>query len=486
MSNRKIATRPAGDVIEDHLKTREEWNKLKIEVLKLKCNQYALIANGKKTTLTKRLFDHFQERREVRNNEAPINIEHETNEMATASSNEEPNLVLLEIRALRSEVAAMKEKQRMQELQQKNSCRTDDSEHRISTIPNTERDGTNGSELVRGFHVPAFIEDSGMSMLTGSNQAKNPNVNINMVEDGTCNSRTINNTAATGRLIVDSNNYVSSQENPFIPPPIKIIMLKKIEKGDYVDLEDLLPSHPASKNNERQFDIDFENEAIRLKPKEKKSITNMTQWMAAWNNYVQALLHFKPALFYKLFTYQKNLCRAALKYKFEACYGYDKDFRLLIASQISLSPQQRSAKWEEIHAELASMYFQPDALLPSCYHCRVVGHYASSCPLKLARSNNVEGRSVNTMVRDTGEQFRNAPQLLHNNTQLPRYGQWSSSTITNKTQGGKSNIRSCNRFNKGQFCAKPPCSYTHVCNRCNQAGHAGIQCNNVTNTNFNP
>ena len=335
MSNRKITNRPAGDVIEDHLKTRDDWNKLKIEVLKLKCNQYAVIANGKKTTLAKRLFDHFHKQTEL-NNEVVINVNpHEVNE-AARSNEESSNVVLCEIRALRSEVAAMKEKQK--ELQQ-NSRRTEN----LSGPMNTEYSHPDESEVVRGFRVPPFIEELNSD---GNRQRVNNNTEDRVNE----NTTTAN---ATGRDDINYNN--SYQENPFILPPIKIILLKKIEKGEFIDLEDLLPSHPSS-NNERQFDIDFDTEAIRIKPKQKKGITNLPQWMAAWNNYMQALLHFQPALFCKLFMYQKNLCIAALKYKFEACYGYDKDFRLLMASQISLNPQQKSAKWEEKHTELASMY----------------------------------------------------------------------------------------------------------------------------------
>ena len=251
----------------------------------------------------------------------------------------------------------MKEKQR--DLQQ-NSRRTE----QFSGHTNTENNRLLESEVVRGFRVPSFINE-GMLDSDCNRQLERDNNNTDLM-----GNRAKENTAtavnATGREDINYNN--NYQENPFILPPIKITLLKKIEKGDFIDLEDLLPGHPSSRNNERQLDIDFDTEAISIKPKKKKGIENLTQWMAAWNNYMQAILHFQPALYCKLFMYQKNLCMAALKYKFDACYGYDKDFRLLIASQISLNPQQKSAKWEEKHSELASMYFQLQGCGPLCFH----------------------------------------------------------------------------------------------------------------------
>ena len=43
------------------------------------------------------------------------------------------------------------------------------------------------------------------------------------------------------------NNYVSEiPVNPFIPPPIKEVTLRKIEKRQYVDLNELVPSRRES------------------------------------------------------------------------------------------------------------------------------------------------------------------------------------------------------------------------------------------------
>ena len=44
---------------EDPEKSMEEWGHNTAELLRLKCNQYGLIAVGKKTVLQKRIYKHF-------------------------------------------------------------------------------------------------------------------------------------------------------------------------------------------------------------------------------------------------------------------------------------------------------------------------------------------------------------------------------------------------------------------------------------------
>ena len=79
--------------------------------------------------------------------------------------------------------------------------------------------------------------------------------------------------------------------------PTKISILKKNEKLEFVDFEDLLPSLPSAARfgNEHCFDLDVETSALRLKPKERRqSVHNLASWMLAWNHYVHATLHFWP------------------------------------------------------------------------------------------------------------------------------------------------------------------------------------------------
>ena len=46
--------------VADHEKSCEDWSKLKMEVLKLKCNQYGLVSTRKKPEVQQRLMAHFR------------------------------------------------------------------------------------------------------------------------------------------------------------------------------------------------------------------------------------------------------------------------------------------------------------------------------------------------------------------------------------------------------------------------------------------
>ena len=45
--------------VADQAKSCDDWGKLKMEVLKLKCNQYGLVSTGKKFEVQQRLTAHF-------------------------------------------------------------------------------------------------------------------------------------------------------------------------------------------------------------------------------------------------------------------------------------------------------------------------------------------------------------------------------------------------------------------------------------------
>ena len=93
-----------------------------MEILKLKCLEYHLVSNGKKEILQKRLVDYFTN--SSSNNEANNNAESADENLGSRNNsnteiintnnttdNEIENLTLLELRALRSEMSAVKERQ---------------------------------------------------------------------------------------------------------------------------------------------------------------------------------------------------------------------------------------------------------------------------------------------------------------------------------------------------------------------------------------
>ena len=215
------------------------------------------------------------------------------------------------------------------------------SSHVRDRSPVDRLDVDNPDQPQHGYQLPPFAIQSGSGAIP-DNSGKHFNT---IAENNISLSNTI------------SNNQSAVTLNPFIPPPIKSSLLKKIEKKEYIDFEELLPSSHSYVNNElinnTVIDVDLETKALKLRPHEKKEkIANLRTWMCAWNTFMQAYLHFKPDNFYLLFSYQKHFCRLASKYKFEACYMYDKDVRMLLASQASLPPSQRTVAWDNINQEV--------------------------------------------------------------------------------------------------------------------------------------
>ena len=154
------------------------------------------------------------------------------------------------------------------------------------------------------------------------------------------------------------------------------------------------------------------------------------------------------------------------------CYRYDKDFRLLVASQSSPSPEKRTAKWECTHRELRNMHLQQDILLP-CFHCRKTGHFAPNCSLKSTGGDKA---------------FRNVASNQPINSRSPIQAGQTMETARFGTSRLPMSCRStttCNRFKKGNFSAKPPCQYPHMCNKCNQ-GHPEVQCSSTSSSFFLP
>ena len=83
--------------VADHEKSCEDWSKLKMEVLKLKCNQYGLVSTGKKAEVQQRLMAHF---RTNHDNDDNVSIITAIGDVSTHVRVEEDNCILEELRAL--------------------------------------------------------------------------------------------------------------------------------------------------------------------------------------------------------------------------------------------------------------------------------------------------------------------------------------------------------------------------------------------------
>ena len=279
----------------------------------------------------------------------------------------------------------------------------------------------------------------------------------------------------------------NSNNNPFVLPPMKTNIMKKLQQSEFIDFEDLLPpniitnytTNTTTTQDNVGVQINMDNSdtfKIKTVMQNKQKIHDFKTWMSAWNTFYQASLHVNIRNHF--------ITEFSWKFKFNYVLAYDRAHRLQIASQVNMHKNQQTILWVKQNDELFNMYLQ-DNYLPQCYHCLSVGHYAMICPKKqkINAYPNTSNQTDPHMQKIQTNKFR-GHQVQTNfrgqqDTQLPttRAAQFNGLSNTNNT---------CFRFNRSQPCDKPPCRFAHKCSKCLLPGHPSIQCATTTNTTFRP
>ena len=282
--------------------------------------------------------------------------------------------------------------------------------------------------------------------------------------------------------------------NPFLPPSIKVSLLRKIYREEYVDFEELLPTnHVASAmaRHESVISIDRKSQTLRFdKDKIKKEkVDSLGKWMMAWNLYMQAYLHYHPNNYFKLFSYQKLFCQLANKYRFDACANYDMYFRRSMANQQMLDANERSVFWCRISEEYRAMYLM-DFPLPTCFDCKGRGHYAKNCPHK-GQTDNVSHSSAVVAYPTTAPSSSFRRQRSHNNQQQQQQQHQTTNVQATQQQAAQrstvsAQVKPCFRFNGTGQCNKPPCQFLHICSICFKDNHAAKDCYTQSSSTFRP
>ena len=329
--------------------------------------------------------------------------------------------------------------------------------------------------------LPAVISDTIMNYPTITNTASSNSIHK-------CPTTTIDLQGDRGNVIHNHTEEVPVYGIRFFHLPLKTISYTKLKRGSSLSLMILCqPCQSVSKivrpASTPHTYVDTVSNALQLRQFEKKNkIRSFSDWIMAWNTFMQTYLHFKPDIFYKLFTYQKIFCRLVDKYRFDACYAYDLEMMMSLAAELSVAPSQRLHKWEVVSQEYMNIHLQ-DQLLPPpsthiCYHCHLEGHSAGACPLKKSRMmTNPNANLGSTYSSPPHAHLQSAIHQPIPTTDMANHGQISYAKCP-------ANQIPCQRFNKSGFCAKPPCTFAHICNKCGRSNHAGIKCFYRTSSPF--
>ena len=243
--------------------------------------------------------------------------------------------------------------------------------------------------------------------------------------------------ATGGDSTIPKGADLSAEELTFVTeglPPISSKVVKKIERGEFVDFAELLPKKPGV---EEQSYSELAKEGIivvtesRHLKSQKKAIHDISSWMEAFLAFTAIRNRKHPAHTNDLLAYGVLIAQGARDYKGLGWRSYDYQFRRLAAARGNLGNWglKDVPLWNETVCKPPS---GPD--------------YQKLAP-------NSEGRP-----EDRGSKRKTSFSQSINTPKRPKGGrdkQWRNSV--------------CYQFSYGGKCSKEKCEFLHVCYECGGA-----------------
>jgi len=219
-------------------------------------------------------------------------------------------------------------------------------------------------------------------------------------------------------------------------------MLDKIQRWDYVDLAELLPSaniHDAAASVQSpRFSLFAGWEFVRPK---RKQIDTILDWVQAFSIYMAALVAKFPEVTTELISYQLTIIKAAQQYDGLQWRAYDTHYRINAAAT-------GLRHWSKLDTDLYTRFFTGRArAIACCSICDSTMHQAPDCPRRPRK-------------REGGK----AP-LSPSPLAFKKRRQWAADV--------------CAEFNaKGSCSFKERCKFKHLCGECGEQ-HPARSCSVV-------
>ena len=222
-------------------------------------------------------------------------------------------------------------------------------------------------------------------------------------------------------------------------PTVPRSVLLRIQRGEFVDLAELLPAVNSADSSEAlggqatRFSLVPGFEVVRRR---RRPISSITDWVQAFLVYMAAVVTADPSMTLELLAYALTIVRASQHFEGLHWRAYDTHFRINAAASGNRS-------WSSIDTDLYTRFFTGRArpLLP-CRWCDSTAHSDSECTHK-----------------PTGAPKRKTPS---DNNPPPKRRNWPGDV--------------CALFNaKGSCAFGERCKYRHVCGECG-ADHAARVC----------
>ena len=211
----------------------------------------------------------------------------------------------------------------------------------------------------------------------------------------------------------------------------------KIQRGEFVELEKLLPRKKGSSNEfEQKTELVFRDSQPVIVPHIDRSqtISGVRKWEQAFRIYTAIYSEANPSRSAEIWQYMFVINHAASTYTWSNVAEYDFAFRQLMAKNPMRS-------WSKIYVQMWNM-----------------------CLTEVIKRNNFS--------------FSHRNQNQHNNNHSTQSGPSSS-----KQNGGKSKPNYCWKFNKGKCKFGSNCKFVNRCSYCDSPAHGLNSCNVKTLTN---
>ena len=217
-------------------------------------------------------------------------------------------------------------------------------------------------------------------------------------------------------------------------PVIPKTLLDKIQRLEFVDLAELLPSNSwhdqITEAHTTKFTLFLGYELVKPKRKQLESIID---WVKAFSVYTAAVVQKHPSMVTELLAYQLTIIKASQQYDGLQWRAYDTQFRVAAAATGNRS-------WSKLYVDLYTRFFTGHAkTVICCSVCDSSSHSSASCPSATGRK------------REFGKL---ASPALSGASGPKRRRNWSSDV--------------CALYNTGS-CFFQKCKYRHICGDC--GGH---------------
>lgn len=218
-----------------------------------------------------------------------------------------------------------------------------------------------------------------------------------------------------------SNKPHSSQAVSVGPmsPPIPRKLVDKIWRGEYVEMQELLPARlgaPAP----TVLDALLRSE----KMKAKKEISTIQEWVVCFNTFISIIAMKKPEQVRDLLAYSSTIVKASQDFEGLPWLDYDIHFRRQLATK-------KDPQWAQIDASLWTVYF------------------ARATPKTTVDSTRGEKTATNAQKR----------QFPSKN----RFNPYPSNKV-------------CFKWNSPKGCDLVECKFLHCCIHCRDTSHRSFEC----------